>query len=133
MTSSVVSPPVAGTAPQPGAIVPLEQVKGRKPYPVSLMPAGLINSLNADELLNLLGLNIEWIAGPVSNCYMKGNHLGLEPHTIVGNLEYMLDDIETVTGKRIKPSFNRKGAEILKQEGATAGAAAPPVAQGVAR
>ncbi len=65
------------------------------------------------ELLNLLGLNIEWIAGPVSNCYMKGNHLGLEPHTIVGNLDYMLDDIETVTGKRIKPSFNRKGAEIL--------------------
>jgi Fe-S oxidoreductase len=65
------------------------------------------------ELLNLLGLNIEWIAGPVSNCYMKGNHLGLEPHAIVGNLEYMLDDIETLTGKRIKPSFNRKGAEIL--------------------
>jgi Fe-S oxidoreductase len=65
------------------------------------------------ELLNLLGLNIEWIAGPASNCYMKGNHLGLEPHTIVGNLEYMLDDIETVTGKRIKPTFNRKGAEIL--------------------
>jgi Fe-S oxidoreductase len=65
------------------------------------------------ELLNLLGLNIEWIAGPVSNCYMKGNHLGLEPHTILGNLEYMLDDIETVTGKKIKPTFNRKGAEIL--------------------
>ncbi len=65
------------------------------------------------ELLNLLGLNIEWIAGPVSACYMKGNHLGLEPHTIVGNLEYMLDDIETITGKRIKPTFNRKGAEIL--------------------
>ncbi len=65
------------------------------------------------ELLNLLGLNIEWIAGPVSNCYMKGNHLGLEPHTIISNLEYMLDDIETVTGKKIKPTFNRKGAEIL--------------------
>jgi Fe-S oxidoreductase len=65
------------------------------------------------ELLNLLGLNIEWIAGPASACYMKGNHLGLEPHTIVGNMEYMLDDIETITGKRIKPSFNRKGAEIL--------------------
>ncbi|HXY55933.1 MAG TPA: (Fe-S)-binding protein [Nitrospirota bacterium] len=65
------------------------------------------------ELLNLLGLNIEWIAGPAANCYMKGNHLGLEPHTIVGNLDYMLDDIETVTGKKIKPTFNRKGAEIL--------------------
>ncbi|MGC1455079.1 MAG: (Fe-S)-binding protein [Nitrospirota bacterium] len=65
------------------------------------------------ELLNLLGLNIEWVAGPAAACYMKGNHLGLEPHTIVGNLEYMLDDIETITGKKIKPSFNRKGAEIL--------------------
>jgi Fe-S oxidoreductase len=65
------------------------------------------------ELLNLLGLNIEWIAGPAANCYMKGNHLGLEPHTIIGNLEYMLDDIETVSGIKIKPSFNRKGAEIM--------------------
>lgn len=65
------------------------------------------------ELLNLLGLNTEWIAGPVANCYMKGNHLGLEPHTITGNLEYMLDDIENITGIRIKPTFNRKGAEIL--------------------
>jgi Fe-S oxidoreductase len=65
------------------------------------------------ELLNLLGLNIDWIAGPVANCYMKGNHVGLEPHTILGNIEFMLDDIETITGKRIEPSFNRKGAEIL--------------------
>lgn len=65
------------------------------------------------ELLNLLGLNTEWIAGPVANCYMKGNHLGLEPHTITGNLEYMLDDIENITGIRITPTFNRKGAEIL--------------------
>ncbi len=65
------------------------------------------------ELLNLLGLNIEWIAGPAANCYMKGNHLGLEPHAITSNLEYMLDDIETATGIKINPTFNRKGAEIL--------------------
>ena len=65
------------------------------------------------ELLNLLGLNIEWIQGPVSNCYMKGNHLGLEPQTIVSNVEFMVDDIETLTGIRINPTFNRKGAEIL--------------------
>ncbi len=65
------------------------------------------------ELLNLLGLNIEWIAGPAAACYMKGNHLGLEPHAITGVIESLCDDIETVTGKRIKPSFNRKGAEIL--------------------
>lgn len=65
------------------------------------------------ELLNLLGLNTDWISGPVANCYMKGNHLGLEPHTIKNNIDFMLDDIETITGIKIEPSFNRKGAEIL--------------------
>ncbi|MGD0282431.1 MAG: sulfate reduction electron transfer complex DsrMKJOP subunit DsrK [Dissulfurispiraceae bacterium] len=65
------------------------------------------------ELLNLLGLNIGWIAGPVAACYMKGNHLGLEPHTITSTIELFVDDIETITGIKIKPTFNRKGAEIL--------------------
>ncbi|MEA4903061.1 (Fe-S)-binding protein, partial [Desulfitobacterium sp.] len=65
------------------------------------------------ELLNLLGLNIDWIAGPVAACYNKGNHLGLEPHAITGNIEMMCDDIEDITGIRVNPTFNRKGAEIL--------------------
>jgi Fe-S oxidoreductase len=65
------------------------------------------------ELTNLLGLNIGWIAGPVAACYMKGNHLGLEPHTITSSIEFFLDDIETITGIKINPTFNRKGAEIL--------------------
>lgn len=65
------------------------------------------------ELINLLGCNTDWIAGPVANCYKKGNHLGLEPHAIKSNIEMMCDDIEEVTGIRIEPSFNRKGAEIL--------------------
>ncbi|WP_407309090.1 sulfate reduction electron transfer complex DsrMKJOP subunit DsrK [Desulfosporosinus sp. SB140] len=65
------------------------------------------------ELLNLVGLNLDWIAGPAAACYMKGNHLGLEPHAIKGNIETMLDDIEDLTGITIEPSFNRKGAEIL--------------------
>ena len=65
------------------------------------------------ELLNLVGLNTDWIAGPVANSYMKGNHLGLEPHTIVSNFEFMVDDIEEITGIKVEPSFNRKGAEIL--------------------
>lgn len=65
------------------------------------------------ELLNLVGLNIDWIAGPAANCYMKGNHLGLEPHAIVGNIETMCDDIEEITGIRVNPTFNRKGAEIM--------------------
>ncbi len=65
------------------------------------------------ELTNLLGLQTDWIGGPVSNCYHKGNHLGLEPHTIYSIIESMCDDIEEITGIRIEPSFNRKGAEIL--------------------
>jgi len=65
------------------------------------------------ELLNLLGLNTDWIAGPVANCYRVGNHIGLEPHTIKSSMEFFLDDIETITGIKIEPSFNRKGAEIL--------------------
>ncbi|HPT69890.1 MAG TPA: (Fe-S)-binding protein [Syntrophomonas sp.] len=65
------------------------------------------------ELFNLLGLNIDWIAGPVANCYMKGNHVGLEPQTIMSNIEFMMDDLEEITGKRIEPRFNKKGAEIL--------------------
>ena len=65
------------------------------------------------ELLNLLGLNTDWISGPVANCYMRGNHVGLEPQTIMGNIEFLMDDLEAITGKRFEPSFNRKGAEIL--------------------
>ncbi len=65
------------------------------------------------ELINLLGLNTEWISGPVANCYMKGNHVGLEPQTIVSNIEFLMEDLEDITGKHIEPSFNRKGAEIL--------------------
>jgi Fe-S oxidoreductase len=65
------------------------------------------------ELLNLIGTQTDWIGGPVANCYRKGNHLGLEPHAIIGNVEYMIDDIEDITGIKVEPTFNRKGAEIL--------------------
>ncbi|MBC8413866.1 MAG: (Fe-S)-binding protein [Nitrospira sp.] len=65
------------------------------------------------ELLNLIGTQTGWIAGPVANCYNKGNHLGLEPHTLSSNMEYLVDDIEEITGIRVEPSWNRKGAEIL--------------------
>ena len=65
------------------------------------------------ELLNLLGLNIDWIATPVANCHRTGNHLGLQPHTYKENAEYLLDDIEEYVGVKIEPTFNRKGAEIL--------------------
>ena len=65
------------------------------------------------ELINLIGLNIDWIAAPVANCYRTGNHLGIQPHAYKDMLEFFTDEIEDITGIRMEPDFNRKGAEIL--------------------
>jgi heterodisulfide reductase subunit C len=65
------------------------------------------------ELLTLLGLNINWILEPAANCFRTGNHLGIQPHAFKEMIEFFCDDIEEITGVRINPSFNRKGAEIL--------------------
>jgi len=65
------------------------------------------------ELTNLLGLNIDWIAGPVANCNRTGNHMGIQPHAFKEMIDFFVDEIEDVTGVRVNPSFNRKGAEIL--------------------
>jgi Fe-S oxidoreductase len=65
------------------------------------------------ELLNLLGLNTDWISAPVANCYRTGNHLGIQPHAYKDMIDFFVDDIEDITGVRLNPSINRKGAEIL--------------------
>ena len=65
------------------------------------------------ELLNLLGCNIDWITGPVANCYRTGNHLGIQPHAYHSMVEFFCEEIEEITGILPEPSLNRKGAEIL--------------------
>ena len=65
------------------------------------------------ELLNLLGLNINWVMEPVANCFRTGNHLGIQPQAFKEIVDFLTDDIEELTGIKINPSFNRKGAEIL--------------------
>ena len=65
------------------------------------------------ELLNLLGCNIDWITSPAANCYRTGNHLGIQPHAFVDMIDFCVDDIKEVTGIKIEPTINRKGAEIL--------------------
>lgn len=65
------------------------------------------------ELLNLIGLNIDWIATPMSNCYKTGNHLGIQPHAFKEMLEFFVDDIESITGVNTYPQLNKKGADIL--------------------
>jgi Fe-S oxidoreductase len=65
------------------------------------------------ELTNLLGLNTDWIAAPVANCYRTGNHLGIQPHAYKDMLDFFTDEIEDITGIRMEQDINRKGAEIL--------------------
>jgi Fe-S oxidoreductase len=65
------------------------------------------------ELLHLLGIGNNWILEPVSNSNRTGNHMGLQPHTFKDNVEFLVDDVENLTGVRVEPTFNRKGAEIL--------------------
>ena len=70
-------------------------------------------TMMARELFNLIGLNIDWIATPVANCYRTGNHLGIQPHAFKDMIEFFVDDLEEITGVRVEPNFNKKGADIL--------------------
>ncbi len=65
------------------------------------------------ELLHLVGVGINWILEPASNSNRTGNHMGLQPHTFKDNVEFLIDDVENLTGVRPNVTFNRKGAEIL--------------------
>lgn len=65
------------------------------------------------ELLNLLGLDIDWISTPAANCFRTGNHLGIQPHGFQDSVDFAIDDIEDNTGVRVEAPVNRKGAEIL--------------------
>ena len=65
------------------------------------------------ELLNLLGLNIDWVATPVANCYRTGNHLGIQPHAFKDMMDFFCDDIEEVASVRVEPLYMEKGADIL--------------------
>ncbi len=67
----------------------------------------------ARELLNLLGLNINWIVEPASNCYRTGNHLGIPPHAFKSTVDFAIDEIKEITGIQVEVPINRKGAEIL--------------------
>lgn len=65
------------------------------------------------ELLHTVGVGINWILEPASNSNRTGNHMGLQPHTFKDNVDFLVDDVENLTGVRVEPTFNRKGAEVL--------------------
>lgn len=67
----------------------------------------------ARELLNLVGCTINWVIEPASKCFRIGNHLGIEPHAFKDNIEFAAEEASEITGIKIEPSINRKGAEVL--------------------
>jgi len=67
----------------------------------------------ARELMNLVGLNINWVLEPAANCQRTGNHLGIEPHAFVDNIDFFLDEIEENVGYKPEVPINKKNADIL--------------------
>ncbi|MCI5126164.1 MAG: (Fe-S)-binding protein [Candidatus Electrothrix sp. AR5] len=65
------------------------------------------------ELLHLVGCGINWAMEPVSNSNRTGNHMGLTPQAFKGNVDFLCEDVESLTGVKVNPTFNRKGAEVL--------------------
>lgn len=65
------------------------------------------------ELLQLLGLGIDWVTTPAANCFRTGNHLGIQPHGFQDSVNFAMDDLEDITGIRVDAPVNKKGAEIL--------------------
>jgi Fe-S oxidoreductase len=65
------------------------------------------------ELMNLIGVNIDWVMTPVKNCYRTGNHLGIQPHGMLDSIEFAVEDLEDRTGVKVDVPLNKKGAEVL--------------------
>ena len=65
------------------------------------------------ELLHMVGCGINWAMEPVSNSNRTGNHMGLTPQAFKGNVDFLCEDVESLTGVKVNPTFNRKGAEVL--------------------
>ncbi|MBD3331585.1 (Fe-S)-binding protein [candidate division GN15 bacterium] len=70
-------------------------------------------TMMAREMMNLIGLSIEWILTPASNCFRTGNHLGIQPHGFADSIEFAVEELEEVTGVKVDAPMNKKGAEIL--------------------
>ena len=65
------------------------------------------------ELLNLIGVNTNWVLEPAANCFRTGNHLGIQPHGFKDSLDFAADELAEITGIRVDVPIFRKGAEVL--------------------
>ncbi len=67
----------------------------------------------ARELLLELGIAPNWVIEPIANCFRTGNHLGIQPHGMKESLEFLAEEVESLTGIKIEVPINKKGAKIL--------------------
>jgi [DsrC]-trisulfide reductase subunit K len=65
------------------------------------------------EILQELGLNINWAFEPAANCFRTGNHLGVQPHGFADSIEFAVDEVEELTGVKVEAPIMKKGAEVL--------------------
>ncbi|GAB6175379.1 [DsrC]-trisulfide reductase DsrK [Desulfobaculum senezii] len=70
-------------------------------------------TMMAREILHELGLNINWILEPAANSNRTGNHMGIQPHAYYDMMEFMVEDIEDITGVKVNCPVNEKGHEVL--------------------
>jgi len=70
-------------------------------------------TMMARELMNELGVSINWILKPCSDCQRTGNHLGFPPHAFKDSLEFAADDLKDITGVEVEVPIGKKGAEVL--------------------
>jgi len=70
-------------------------------------------TMMARELLNLIGVSINWIAEPAANCFRTGNHLGVQPHGFKDSIDFAAEELTDLIGVRVEAPINKKGAEIL--------------------
>jgi Fe-S oxidoreductase len=65
------------------------------------------------ELMNEIGVGIDWICTPAANCQRTGNHLGVPPHAFKDNVEFAIDDLKDIIGIEVEVPLHKKGAEVL--------------------
>ncbi|MCX7012987.1 MAG: (Fe-S)-binding protein [Candidatus Sumerlaeota bacterium] len=70
-------------------------------------------TMMAREMMNLIGVGIDWIVTPAANCQRTGNHLGIQPHAFKDSVDFAIDDLESMTGIRVDVPIHKKGAEVL--------------------
>ncbi|MFO7653366.1 MAG: (Fe-S)-binding protein [Candidatus Krumholzibacteriia bacterium] len=70
-------------------------------------------TMMARELMNELGVSINWITKPAADCQRTGNHLGVPPHAFKDSVEFASEDIKDITGLDVEIPIMKKGAEVL--------------------